>query len=213
MPRIGKYGTPRVRDLTSEAYSSKNKNAFRTKLTVVLDFSDADRSIRSARRSMEDLNASMKDLAKKINRTDRGFGPYISVNAVKDRLAQGNQLIPLNIPGIENEAEFSASLSPFLTELGKIGKDIMKNKYATRRETGLMQNSVAYMQRRTGKTRAVVEIGWVRTWKKYFGWQEMGTSNGIKPMAAVIRTGLELQPKIASTYSKYFRKTFLEKGR
>ena len=213
MPRMGKYGTPRVRDASSEAYSSADKSNFRTKLTVSFDFSDADRSLRSARRSLEQMNAEARDLTKKLNKTNKGYGVYISANAVKDRNAQGNQLMSFNIPAIEKEGEFSASLSPFLTEVGKMGKDIMKSKYATRRETGLMNSSVTYMQRRAGKTKAVVEIGWVRTWKKYFGWQEMGTSNGIKPMAAVIRTGLEVNSKVAPIYSKYFRKTFLEKGR
>lgn len=213
MPRMGKYGTPRVRDTSSEAYSSADKSNFRTKLTVSFDFSDAERSLRSARRSLEQMNAEARDLTKKLNKTNKGYGVYVSANAVKDRSAQGNQLLSFNIPAIEKEGEFSASLSPFLTEVGKMGKDIMKSKYATRRETGLMNSSVTYMQRRTGKSKAVVEIGWVRTWKKYFGWQEMGTKNGIKPMAAVIRTGLEVNSKVAPIYSKYFRKTFLEKGR
>jgi hypothetical protein len=213
MPRIGKFGTPRVRDTGSEAYSSAGKNKFRTKLTIDVDFSDAERSLRSARRSLEDMNHEARQLAKKLNTTNRGYGVYISANAVRDRNAQGNQLLSFNIPAIEKEGEFSASLNPFLTEIGKMGKDIMKNKYATRRETGLMNSSVGYMQRRSGKTRAIVEIGWVRTWKKYFGWQEMGTSTGIKPMAAVIRTGIEMQREVQPIYSKYFRKTFLEKGR
>lgn len=213
MPRIGKYGKPRVRDAGAEAYSSAGKSSFRTKLTVSFDFSDAERSLRSARRSLEQMNAEARDLTKKLNKTNKGYGVYISANAVKDRNAQGNQLLSFKIPAIEKEGEFSASISPFLTEIGKMGKDIMKSKYATRRETGLMNSSVTYMQRRSGKTKAVVEIGWVRTWKKYFGWQEMGTKNGIKPMAAVIRTGLEVNSKVAPIYSKYFRKTFLEKGR
>jgi hypothetical protein len=202
----------RTRDLGSEAYSSSGKSNFRTKLTVAFDFSDAERSLRSARRSLEEMNKEARELTKKLKKTDKGYGIYISANAVKDRNAQGNQLISFNLPVIEKEGEFSASLSPFLTEIGKMGKEIMKGKYATRRETGLMNASVTYMQRRTGKNRAVVEIGWIRTWKKYFGWQEMGTSNGIKPMAAVIRTGLEVNSKVAPIYSKYFRKTFLEKG-
>ena len=213
MPRIGKYGTPRVRDAGSEAYSSAGKSNFRTKLTVSFDFSDAERSLREARRALEQMNAEARELTKKLNRTNKGYGVYISANAVKDRNAQGNQLLSFDIPAIEKEGEFSASLGPFLAEIGKMGKDIMKSKYATRRETGLMNSSIAYMQRRTGKNKAVVEIGWVRTWKKYFGWQEMGTSNGIKPMAAVIRTGLEVNSKVAPIYSKYFRKTFLEKGK
>ena len=213
MPRIGKYGTPRVRDLSADAYSSAGKSKFRTKLTIEFNFTSAERSLRSARRSMEEMNASIRQLTKKLNSTNKGYGIYISANAVSGRNAQGNQFISFDIPVIDNPGEFSASLAPFLEEVGQKGKDIMKNKYATRRETGLMNNSIAYMQRRPGQGRARVEIGWVRTWKKYFGWQEMGTKNGIKPMAAIIRTGIEMQVESQKLYSKYFRKTFLEKGR
>jgi len=213
MPRIGKYGTPRVRDLSADAYSSAGKSKFRTKLTIEFDFSDAQRSVRSARRSNEEFNQSTRSLAKKLKATDKGYGVYISPNSVISRNSQGNQLLSFRIPGLEDEAEFSASLAPFLAEIGQRGKDIMKTKYATRRETGLMNDSIGYMQRRSGRNRARVEIGWVRTWKKYFGWQEMGTKNGIKPMAAIIRTSIEMQVETQRLYSKYFRKTFLEKGR
>lgn len=213
MPRIGRYAKPRVRDLSSEAYQSKDKDKFRTKLTVEFDFSSATRSLRAARRALEDLNYDAKQLSKKLKKTDKGYGIYITADMVRSRGAEGNQLISFDIPGLDNEAEFSASLRPFLTEIGKMGKDIMKNKYATRRETGLLNSSVAYMQRRSGKNKAIVEIGWIRTWQKYFGWQEQGTSRGIKPMAAILRTRFELEKEIQPTYSKYFRKTFLEKNR
>lgn len=213
MPRIGKYGTPRVRDSGAEAYSSAGKSKFRTKLTIELNFSDAERSLRSVRRSIEDMNAEARKLTKQLNTTNKGYGTYISANAVGGGRTAGNKLLSFNFPAIENEGEFSASLAPVLAEIGQKGKEIMQGKYATRRETGLMNSSVGYMQRRGGSDKAIVEIGWIRNWKKYFGWQEMGTSNGIKPMAAILRTGIEMQKETQTIYSKYFRKTFLEKGR
>lgn len=213
MPRIGKYGTPRVRDASAEAYSSAGKSKFRTKLTIELNFSDAERSLRSVRKSIEEMNAEARKLTRKLNTTNKGYGVYISADAVAGGRTAGNKLLSFNFPAIENEGEFSASLGPVLTEIGKEGKRLMQEKYATRRETGLMNDSVGYMQRRTGKNKAIVEIGWIRTWKKYFGWQEMGTKNGIKPMAAILRTGIEMQKETQNIYSKYFRKTFLEKGR
>ena len=213
MPRIGKYGTPRVRDLSADAYSSAGKSKFRTKLTIELNFSDAERSLRSVRKSIEEMNAQARQLTKKLNTTNKGYGVYISADAVAGGRTADNKILKFNFPAIENEGEFSSSLAPMLTEIGKEGKRLMQEKYATRRETGLMNNSVAYMQRRTGKNKAIVEIGWIRTWKKYFGWQEMGTSTGIKPMAAILRTGIEMKAETQNIYSKYFRKTFLEKGR
>ena len=93
----------RARDLGSEAYGSSDKSNFRTKLTVSFDFSDAERSLRSARRSLEDMNKEARELTKKLNRTNKGYGTYISANAVKDRNAQGNQLMSFNIPAIEKD--------------------------------------------------------------------------------------------------------------
>lgn len=213
MPRIGKYGKPRVRDAGAEAYSSAGKSNFRTKLTIELNFSDVNRSIRNVRKSMMDINDQAYKLNKSLNATKKGYGVYVSSDMVADQNAEKNQVLSFNFPGMNNEAEFSSALEPLLKEIGQKGKSIMQNKYATRRDTGLMNSSVGYMQRRTGKNKAVVEIGWIRKWQKYFGWQEMGTSGGIKPMAAVLRTGMEMQKETKDLYSRYFRKTFLEKGR
>jgi hypothetical protein len=213
MPRIGKYGKPRVRDAAAEAYQSADKSQFRTKLSIVLDFSDVNRSIRKVRKSMMDVNDQAYKLNKSLNATKKGYGIYISSDMVADRNGEKNQVLSFNLPGMNNEAEFSSALEPLLKEIGQKGKSIMQGKYATRRETGLMNSSVGYMQRRTGKDRAVVEIGWVRKWQKYFGWQEMGTSTGIKPMGAILRTSMEMQKETKDLYSRYFRKTFLEKGR
>lgn len=198
----------RTRDNSRPAYSSDGKNQFRYKLDVVFDFKDYNRSIRQVRQSVEEMNSAARDLVKKLNKTNRGYGVYVSANAVKSRGAQGNQL--LNFPLPASGPELSSKLAPFLTEVGKRGKDIMVG-YANRIETGLMRKSITYMQRRRGDNQAVVQIGWVRKWQKYFGWQEMGTRT-IPPMHSIIRTRVQIEPEIQRMYSKFFRKEFLERG-
>jgi hypothetical protein len=202
----------RVYDFSQPAYSSAGKENFAYKIDFRLDFKDYERSIREMRRSIKELNQSTRDLTKKLNKTNKGYGVYISADQVSSRSGFGNELISFELP---NADEYSAELAPFLKEVGEMGRDIMKRKYATRRETGLMNSEVRYRQRRPGEGFAGVEIGWVRRWHRYFGYQEEGAGN-IPPMRAILRTSMELQGKdeeIKQVYSKYFRKIFLEKGK
>lgn len=202
----------RARDFGSEAYSSSGKEDFAYKLTVRFDFKDYERSIREIRRSTEALNKASRELTKKLRKTDAGYGIYIPAGAVSSRAGFGNELINLELPGAE---ELSSELAPFLSEVGEMGKDLMQKKYATRRETGLMNSEIRYKQDRPGSNYAEVEIGWIRRWHKYFGWQEEGAGN-IPPMRSILRTSTEMQGRdgeIIQMYSKYFRKIFLEKGK
>lgn len=202
----------RIYDFSLPAYSSSGKENFAHKVTVRFDFKDYERSIRDIRKSVQELNKSARDLSKKLKKTNAGYGVYISSGAVSDRSGFGNELINLQLPGAE---ELSLELAPFLAEVGEMGKKLMKNKYATRRETGLMNSEIRYEQRRPGNSYAQVEIGWLRRWHKYFGYQEEGTRS-IAPMRSILRTSMELQSReseISSMYSKYFRKIYLEKGR
>jgi hypothetical protein len=201
----------RIYDFSLPAYSTAGKEDFAHKVTVRFDFSDYGKSIREMRRSIKDMNQASRELTKKLNKTNRGYGVYLSADQVASRSGFGNELISFELPGAN---EISSELGPFLAEIGEMGRDIMKNKYATRRETGLMNREVRYEQDRRGGNYAQVSIGWVRRWHKYFGFQEEGAGN-IPPMRSILRTSVELQGKkkeINEIYSKYFRKIFLEKG-
>lgn len=202
----------RTYDFSLPAYSSDGKQDFRHKLTIIFDFTDHDRSIRKVRDEVAYINEEARKLARKIKNTDRGFGIYISANQVGSRNAEGNQVLRFELP--RSGPELSARIAPFLQTIGKEGKELMLSKYITRRETGLMRRSVGYMQRRRGNNQASVEIGWVRRWYKYFGYQEMGTKT-ISPMAGIIRTKLEMEQKggvVNKAYNEFFRKEFLERG-
>ncbi len=202
----------RVYDFSQPAYSSAGKEDFAHKITIRFDFKNYERSIREMRRSNQALNKSTRELAKKLKKTDQGYGIYIPSGAVSNRAGFGNELITFELPGA---SELSSELAPFLSEIGEMGKDIMKNKYATRVETGLMNSEIRYKQDRPGNNYAQVEIGWLRRWHRYFGFQEEGAGN-IPPMRSILRTSMELQGKdeeIKKVYSRYFRKIFLEKGK
>ena len=200
----------RTYDFSLPAYSSADKQDFAHKIVVRFDFRDYGKSIREVRRSVQEMNKAARELTKKLNKTDKGHGIYIDARQVSNRSGFGNELINFELP---SEEELSSSLAPFLSEVGQKGKEIML-KYSNRKDTGLLRKSIGYMQRRAGNGYAQVEIGWVRTWYKYFGWQEEGTSS-IPAMNAILRTSSELQASssgLQQSYSKHFRKAFLEKG-
>lgn len=190
-----------VRDTSGAAFDTAGKANFRNKLVVRIDFQDYDRSIRAIRKSVKDMNQKMKQLSKTNSRTDKGFGIYIDSRGA----GFGTQL-DFNLPG--GSGELSSSLSKGLSEIGQRGKDIMQ-KYM-RVETGRMKSSVSFMQRRPGGKFASVEIGWIRKWHKYYGWQEQGTRRGIKPMNAILRTRAELAPYANTQFNKAFREFFLK---
>lgn len=208
----------RIYDFSKPAYSSDGKSDFRHKLTIIFDFKDYDRSIRKAREAAAQVNQAARDMTKKLKGDKVGayteFGLYIPAGSVASRNSEGNQLLEFELPA--SGPELSAKMNPFLKRIGQAGKDIMLSKYITRKETNLMRKSIGYMQRRRGNNEASVEIGWIRKWYKYFGWQEMGTSGGIPPMAGIIRTKIELEASngvVNKTYNEFFRKEFLEKGK
>jgi hypothetical protein len=186
---------------SAEGMSTSGKANFRNKLVVRIDFQDYDRSIRSVRKSIKEMNQKIKQLSRANNRTDKGFGIYID-----SRDGGFGTQLNFNLPG--GSGELSSSLSKALSDIGQRGKDIMQ-KYM-RVETGRMKSSVAFMQRRSGSKFADVEIGWVRKWHKYYGFQEQGTKTGIKPMNAILRTRVELEPYANKQFNKAFVEFFLK---
>jgi len=173
---------------------------YRTSLRVKVDFSDFDKSIRQVKSAVSGLNKAAKELGKNNKATNKGFGIYIDSRAA----TPGTEIL-LKLPG--GGGELSSYLSDYLTKVGEHGKDIMK-KY-TREDTGLMKSEVRYMQRRDGSQQVSVDIGWVRKWYQYFGWQEQGTRTGIKPMNAILRTRAEVYPYAMQEFSKAFGRYFL----
>jgi hypothetical protein len=186
---------------SAEGMSTSGKANFTNKVVVRIDFENYDRSIRSVRDSVKRMNAEVRKLSKSNKATDKGFGIYID-----SRISGSSNQIDFKLPG--GSGELSSHLASYLSEIGERGKTIMQ-KYM-RVETGRMKSSVAFMQRRPGNKFASVEIGWVRKWHKYYGFQENGTKTGIKPMNAILRTRRELLPDADKQFNKAFREFFLK---
>jgi len=191
---------PRPR--SGPAFETSSKEDFRNKLRIRVDFSDYTISIRQVKQEMKKLNAAAKKNLERNNGTNKGFGIYIQSN---DELFASQQ-INRRLPG--GGGELSSFLSKYLTNIGQYGKEKMQNY--TRIDTGLMKSSVGYQQRRMGDKYVTLDIGWVRRWYQYFGWQEEGTSMGIKPMNAILRTRAEVLPYAQQEFSKAFTKYFLK---
>lgn len=63
----------------------------------------------------------------------------------------------------------------------------MLSAIGNRIETNLMRASVRRKTEPSKAGREVSRVGWLSTWRKYFGFQEEGTVTGIKPMKSLIR--------------------------
>lgn len=188
----------RIRDLSTDAYSSSGRPNYEHKLTVRFDLSEYKRDYADFLRSVSDFNSKASKAIKNLNSTNRGYGVYIQANQSKPFI--GDDVISRIIP---NAKELSPMLQPMLAEIGKLGKETML-KYATRKETGDMRSDIRYMQDRSGN-QAVVHIGWVRRWRRYYSYQESGTRT-VPPMHSILRTRLEIEPKVQKMYDAFLRK-------
>lgn len=66
-----------------------------------------------------------------------------------------------------------------------IMKTAMLEKVGGRIETGLMKSSIYGRTERPNAYKVVARAGWLDLFYKYFGFQEEGTSTGIRPMRAI----------------------------
>lgn len=190
---------------TGPAYDT-NKGPFKYKVDVTFRFDKVEKSLRDVRRDIVRMNDAAFKMQKQLKKTDKGFGVYIdAITGSKNKARPIDFRLPQRGPAT------SPALEHTLKRIGEKGRDIMK-KYM-RVDSGKMKQEVRYMQRRRGNQQAQVQVGWVRTWYKYFAWQEFGTRTGIKPMNSLSRTYMELLPYANREMSKFTRKYFLEGDR
>lgn len=207
------------RDPNSPGMSTKGKNDSRNRIVIRFDFRDYDLSIRQATESVRQANYDMRKEQKKLNRTDKGFGVFIDyrdLDGKELKFDDGKKFMTFEVPQNGKFLSSDIGRGP-AKEIGRLGAQTMR-KYVNRIDTGLMKGSITYMQRRRGNNIVDVEIGWVRRWHQYFGWQEDGTrggqgnGRGIKPMYSLARTYKEMAPRAQMIYSEFFTKKFLQKG-
>jgi hypothetical protein len=211
------YGKSRFGELRSmgygSAYDTAGREAFDTKVTITFDYSDLDIKSRDVKKAVSDFSQYVFELDKKygIKKANNEFTFDVSPNAgsaVAAGGAQGNRS-SVGFPLLADGLRIQQVLKSEMAEIGKEGRGIMR-KYANRRDTGRMNESIRYNARARGNT-YVINIGWTELWFKYFGYQENGTKY-VKPMHSIIRTYMHMLPKIQNYTSRLYREYTLGDG-
>lgn len=201
---------PSVSANSGAGYETSGKNEFDHALEFRFDYSNLDNGVREVRKQLSDIGYELHNTFKKsgipVTRSaNRQFTISPKLSAGLDQSDAG--IMKMVLPVLPDGKRIADALAPAMGQIGEEGKQTMK-KYANRVDTGLMQGSIYYRTRRLAKS-YVVRIGWTDLWYKYFGFQENGTKS-IRPMRSVLRTFLEMQPRVVTFANKFiasFRRT------
>jgi hypothetical protein len=196
---------PSISANSGAGYETSGKEGFDNVLEFRFDYSNLDNGAREVRRELSNIGYEIHRTFKQagIPRTrsaNKQFTISPKLSAGLDQSDAG--IVRMFIPVLPDGKRISDALAPAMGQIGEEGKQTMK-KYANRVDTGLMQGSIYYRTRRLAKS-YVVRIGWTDLWYKYFGFQENGTKS-IRPMRSVLRTFLEMQPRVVSFADRFIR--------
>lgn len=203
----------RKRPPNSPGYETNGKQNFNHKVEFKVDYSDYSLNAKEVDSILSQDGKLVKDFYKFIKRPSTGTSGKTFFMEIEPRVEKF--LLKTDLPGTSTTAlpdgyKMGIALQNTLSELGKRGKGVMR-KYVIRNETGLMQREIRYEARKR-KDYSTLEIGWIRAWHKYFGFQEDGFNNWrtgkrVEGMRSVLRTALEMAPRfqreIAATVRKY----------
>lgn len=186
-------------------YETEGRENFDHVVQFNFDYSDVDANIRSIKKEIQDLGYELRQTFKTIGGSGSGRGSkgfYVSpkVAASFDKIEGG--LLDSTFRVLPDGEQIQNALQPAIQQIGQDGKATMQ-RYANRVDTGLMRGSIRYSTRKY-KTKYTVNIGWTQLWYKYFGFQENGTKS-VPPMRSVLRTYLELTPKVQNFMSRFIR--------
>jgi hypothetical protein len=194
---------PRLRT-SGPGYETTDKDLFDTKVEFVFDYSGLDASARKVKKELSDFSYELS----------KAFGATGNSRGKKDNLfyLTNKQIEPFT-GGPKNPSEqftllpdgvqMTLALKGGMQSMGKEGANTMR-KYVNRIETGRMKDSITY-NTRSYANKYVVRIGWTQLWYKYFGFNENGTSKGIRPMHSIIRTYVEMLPRVQNYMSRFTR--------
>jgi len=199
---------PRLRT-NGVAYETTGKWAFDSQVTIEFDYSDLDVKSRDVKKAVSDFSAYVYNLDKKygIKKASTNISFDVSPSSASSAAAsgsgyQGNRTT-IGFPLLADGLRIQQVLKDEMGAIGEDGKKIMRG-YANRRETGRMNESIRY-NTRARDNKYIVNIGWTELWYKYFGFQENGTRTGIRPMHSVIRTYMQMLPKVQNYTSRLYR--------
>ncbi len=198
---------PRLRT-SGPGYETSGKWAFDSTVTIEFDYSDLDVKSRDVKKAVSDFSQYVYNLDKKygVKKASTNISFDVSPNSANEIAGSGGyrgSRTKIGFPLLADGLRIQQVLKDEMPSIGQDGRDIMR-KYANRRETGRMNESIRY-NTRARSNKYVVNIGWTELWYKYFGFQENGTRKGIRPMHSVIRTYMQMLPKVQNYTSRLYR--------
>jgi hypothetical protein len=187
----------------SVGYETDDRADFDNVLEFRFDYSDVDNTVREVKKQLSDLgyeiHKTFKEMSIPMSRSgNKQFTISPKISADLGRSDAG--IMRYDIAMLADGKRIADALAPGMSQIGEDGKQTMK-KYANRIDTGLMNSKIFYTTRKL-KASYVVRIGWTELWYKYFGFQENGTKS-INPMRSVLRTYMEMLPRVAAFASKF----------
>lgn len=200
MPRRSEYGYSRDKTKASGPYQ----------LTFELDYSDYDKSIRTARQETARLSREIRSVERFIN-AQGGRSKYGDVRIMKGDLNMfadqvSRRLLPAG--SIDLQVQAKKAMTPFGQEITQIMKS-----FVNRIDTGTMKREIRYKIDSTASAKRLrVNVGWVRLWYKYFDYQEYGTQY-IPPMKALFNTRLRGEKMFDDRVRKFYRDYLLKAGK
>lgn len=199
---------------SSPGYEKSGREKFNHKVQFTVDYRDYEKSMAEVDKELSSQGQLMKSFYRSIKTQRTGTGSktfFMEITPQADAAMSGtkNPSAVINAPG--DGYNMSIALQPILSRLGNQARDVMR-KYVNRIETGLMKREVRFQVRKR-KGYSTLEVGWVRNanWRKYFGFQEDGFKNWmsgrrVPGMRSVMRTGLEVAPKVQDELTVFLRK-------
>jgi hypothetical protein len=192
---------PRLRT-TGPGYETSNRQNFSTYIEFVFDYSDLDKSARQVKKELSDFSYAYSKAFKGLNAKSQGGKDYIGFGKIKS-IAESSLMNPSTTFNLmPDSVQMRLALKDGMQSMGREGSNVMK-KHVKRFETGRMQDAVTY-NTYSGAKNYKVRIGWTQLWYKYFGFQENGTKS-INPMHSLIRTQLEMMPRVQNYLSRFIR--------
>lgn len=196
---------PRVR--SGEAYTSVGKEEFDNAVAITLNYGGINIGVDEANReAAEYFKAVTKDFANTLKNPN--FKSVVRPTIKSPGTYSAGAIFP---SGFKNQvdADMRAIGAIFADEMKREIKRVIKTSPGAvgpgRIETREMLNSV--MGRRTeynkSQGKLTASAGWLDNWMRYFGYQEEGTLNGIKPMRAIQSTAMGIFPAVYETARKY----------
>lgn len=183
-------------------YETSGKEQFSTYIEFVFDYSDMDKSARKVKKELSDFTYNFANQIKQLNPKVKSSKDFVGFSEIKYiALTSGrNPSEKFNL--MPDGVQMRLALKDGMQSMGREGSMIMK-KHVKRVDTGRMQDAVTY-NTRSGTGRYTVRIGWTQLWYKYFSFQEEGTKF-INPMHSLIRTQLEMFPRVQNFMSRFIR--------